>query len=434
MFDNIQSSIMRMKKTVQAEAVLGCVIKDPKVGKVVANSLSQGDFIDPTHKKIFGAIEEIVKRGEEPSKHAIAGYFTDKELAILGGINTLNRIEKGSPSPQSVVSHIKGVKEQTMRKKLYRGLDRAKEKLNSMSPTIDAVKEISELSRAIASGLDNESGDIAKAFDKWKVEPDLKGISTGFGEIDRLTGGMKPGTLWVVASYLGVGKTMWLIKVMNNIQLASKNLCMFFSLEMQSARIVKRMAHDLSCRSQPEEKIRDFNVKLFTNKRSIAEIEYAIMTTNPKVVFVDYAQLIRSSGKSLFERMETVSNELQRIAQEHYCCIVVATQISNDYAKEPSNLLSAKGGQGLPACADVFIELFREDMQRDKTGLTFEPEIIVDVVMDLRKNRDGKTRKMSYQFDTNTGFIILPQEVEGKVEVVEMDFGQIPVPDELPKN
>jgi len=200
-----ENSFLKMQKTVNAESVLGCLLKDPKVGRIVVESLSSEDFIDPTHKKLFAAAKEIVGSDDEPSRHAIAGFLTDKELVLIGGMATLDRLERNAPHPAKVVFYINAVKEQTMRKKLYRGLDRAKEILNSMGNTKEALKEISVLSREVSAGIDNEDGDILKAYEAWLLEPEVPGVRTGFRELDDLTGGFKPGTMWVVAAYLGTG-------------------------------------------------------------------------------------------------------------------------------------------------------------------------------------------------------------------------------------
>jgi replicative DNA helicase len=70
---------------------------------------------------------------------------------------------------------------------------------------------------------------------------DIVGVPTGFIDLDKMTGGLQPSDLLIVAGRPGGGKTAWMLTVANNAALLHKKRVAIFSLEMSNEQVVQRL-------------------------------------------------------------------------------------------------------------------------------------------------------------------------------------------------
>ncbi len=244
------------------------------------------------------------------------------------------------------------------------------------------------------------------------------GISSGYDELDQITGGFRPGEFIVIAARPSVGKTALALNIMQHV--SAQNIpAAFFSLEMAREPVAIRL---ISSVSQVEEQ-RINTGEALRNEQDAAAIERAgaflaklpgyvgdprkAMTctqirakarrlvnspdTKVRALFVDYLHLIEPNerAESRVQELERISKSLKALARELNVPVIVLSQLNREteQTKQKPKLHNLKGSGAIEQDADVVIMMDRED----------DKENSEDGYMTLRveKNRNGRTGKTS---------------------------------------
>ena len=209
-------------------------------------------------------------------------------------------------------------------------------------------------------------------------------FETGFEDLDCVLGIQeKKGAVITIGARPAMGKTTFMLSIMENILLKNKK-CIYFSLEMSKEQLVKRflfqraevsflksklnnlVAKDWQKLAQAMENLSKWDLKIDDNSGiKTEEIELAIKELQPDVVFIDYFQLMDGKKKQdRFVQIEDIMKNLKRIAKENGVVIIIASQLSraveNRYDKRP--LLSDLRESGaIENISDVVIFLYRDE-------------------------------------------------------------------------
>ena len=246
-------------------------------------------------------------------------------------------------------------------------------------------------------------------------------FETGFEDLDCVLGIQeKKGAVITIGARPAMGKTTFMLSVMENILLKNKK-CIYFSLHMTKEEVVKRLmflnAEVCFCKSKLNNLIDKDWLKLASAFENLSkwefkiddntaiktdEIENAIKEQLPDVVFIDYIQLLEESRKKdRFVQIEDIMKNLKRIAKESGVVIIIASQLSraveNRYDKRP--LLSDLRESGaIENISDVVIFLYRADyygIYDEELCPKGETEVIV------AKNKFGACGAIHLTFKSN---------------------------------
>ena len=248
-------------------------------------------------------------------------------------------------------------------------------------------------------------------------------FETGFEDLDCVLGIQeKKGAVITIGARPAMGKTTFMLSVMENILLKNKK-CIYFSLEMSKEQLVKRIlfqraevsffksklnnlvAKDWQKLAQAMENLSKWDLKIDDNSSiKTEEIESAIKELHPDVVFIDYFQLMEGSRrKDRFVQIEDIMKDLKQIAKENGVVIIIASQLSraveNRYDKRP--LLSDLRESGaIENISDVVIFLYRDEYynfrdDEDELRPKGETEVIV------AKNKFGACGSIRLTFKSN---------------------------------
>ena len=248
-------------------------------------------------------------------------------------------------------------------------------------------------------------------------------FETGFEDLDSVLGIQeKKGAVITIGARPAMGKTTFMLSIMENILLKNKK-CIYFSLEMSKEQLVKRILFQRAEVSFIKSKLNNYVAKdweklanamnnlskwdLFVDDSSAAntkEIEAAIKEQKPDVVFIDYFQLL--GGKPKQDRLIQIEENmkaLKRIAKEYGVVIFIASQLSrapeSRYDKRP--LLSDLRESGaIENISDVVIFLYRDEYynfmeEYDEFRPKGETEVIV------AKNKFGVCGTIRLTFKSN---------------------------------
>ena len=247
-------------------------------------------------------------------------------------------------------------------------------------------------------------------------------FKTGFEDLDCILGIQeKKGALITIGARPAMGKTTFMLSIMENILLKNKR-CLYFSLEMSKEQLITRLLFHIAEISFIKSKMNNMDEKdweklsdamnnllmwdLKIDDNSILkteEIETAIKEQQPDVVFIDYLQLM--DGKRKQDRciqIEEIIKDLKRIAKENGVVIIIASQLSraveNRYDKHPM-LSDLRDSGSIENLSDVVIFLYRDEYYNFREDDDIHPKGEAEVI--IAKNKFGACGYIYLTFKSN---------------------------------
>ena len=231
-------------------------------------------------------------------------------------------------------------------------------------------------------------------------------LPTGFARIDEfLDGGFMKKELIVLGGFTGWGKSYIATSIFYHLATQGVRVA-YFSLELSSEVIVARIigasanikpTRIISGRLLPEEyeeKIKakakflvfDSFMEFYDQLYRLEVIEEKIRANNFEFIVVDFIQNVIARGEE-YERLYFIALELQRIAKENNCCILILSQLSNEAAKR--GYVEYKGSGGIATVCDLgfFMKRNNESMAGDLVNTQFDDRF----ELTIKKNRRGSS-------------------------------------------
>jgi replicative DNA helicase len=404
------------------KSVLGCLLMGKRDYIL---KLSVNDFINESHQKIFKTVYGLYMQNA-----AIDEITVSDALNIDNALETVINLESYVATPENVTHYINTLKTYTMRREIIKASIKAREIAES-----DKYEGASELKSDVLQAFDIEVHTTNKAdnslsaiipavmtdIDNKYNATDEDRLFTGFYDLDRITAGLHPEELTIVAARPGVGKTAYAIQMMLNM---AKKGCksLFVSREMSQMQIAKRILSNIAvvdgqklrfCKSLTDtdwqklssslDDLGRMAIELNDKLASIQEIRAYCRELKNKnaldVLIVDYLQLCRSSKKAESRRqeIEEISRQLKEISLEFSIPVIALSQLSREGSKagrEPElHDLRESGSIEQDADNVIFLHVPKDT---DETAGSFDIKVIV------AKQRNGPTGYIYLRYFRNT--------------------------------
>jgi replicative DNA helicase len=244
--------------SIEAEqAVLGGLLLDPIAWDNVADVVTEPDFYRPDHQLIFSAIGALAGEGKPCDVVTVSQHLERTgKLEAAGGLAYLSSVARDTPTAANVRAYAEIVRERSLLRQLIRaGTEIASAVFNNDGETARAlvdraeqrVFEIAEGSfrkREGAVAVRTLLPGVIDQIDEWHNNPDkLRGLPTGFTDFDKLTGGLRPGDLVIVAGRPSMGKTTLAVNMAEYaaVHPGTKASVAIFSMEMPAEQVITRM-------------------------------------------------------------------------------------------------------------------------------------------------------------------------------------------------
>lgn len=250
-----------------------------------------------------------------------------------------------------------------------------------------------------------------------EIRKDIEFLPTGLKDFDKeLDGGLLRKEIVILGGFTGIGKSYLAGQIMLNIALKGFRTG-YFSLEIANEVVISRLigqeaniksAHILTNQVSTIDQMRmdkealkitshDEFIHLYDEVYELADIKAKIRAGKYEFVVIDFIQNIMVKGMNdEYSRLSHVALELQRLAKEVDCCILVLSQLSN--FNEKAGKLEYKGSGSVAMVADIGLFILRGDADLGSQN---------DLTLVLKKNRRGVSGlSFSYQFQTPGGKII----------------------------
>lgn len=408
------------------ESVLGALLLDKDAVIAVAEFLHSNDFYEERHQEIFECCIELYEERTPVDVLTVSERLKKrKALKRIGGASYLTELVNRVPTAAHVEHYGKIVKNAAVKRMLMTSATRlvglSLDESVSADELLDkAEAEIFSLSqRHLARTFTLVKNALAESFDRLdelhKQGSGLRGVPTGFKDLDDCLAGMQKSNLLILASRPGIGKTSLALNIAQNLSVKYKQPVGFFSLEMSKEELVDRLLvaqADIDAWKLKTGKLdEDDFTKLSNAMGELAEAPLFIddtpalsileMRTKARrlqvesgvnLLIVDYLQLARSRQlENRVQEVSEISQGLKNLARELKIPILAISQLSR--------AVEQRGGQKRPQLsdlresgsiemdADVVMFLWREDEEN--------PE---NIVLDIAKHRNGPLRSINLFF------------------------------------
>lgn len=432
-----------MPHNIDAEqSVIGSMLISKYAAQKGIENLTNDLFYIDAHDKIFSVIRDLMDINTPIDITTVTAELDKRKwLKDIGGAKYLGELINSVPSATNVDEYIKIVNEKAVLRRLI------KESSDIATIAFESTENINDIldnaEKKILNVVKAKKGTEFRTIQDvlFKTQSDLEklsqnkgtvtGISTGFYDIDKLTSGLHPSELIIVAARPSMGKTAFALNLVTNVAMNQEKAVALFNMEMSAEQLVMRMLSSIGQIKQNKIKngylehddwkrineaiSRLADTKLFiddTSGMTIAEIKakcrrLASQKDGLALIVIDYLTLIQGSAKYQGNRQQEVSEisrSLKTLAMELGVPVVALAQLSrNVEAREDKRpmLSDLRDSGSIEQDADIVAFLYREDYyirQDSEENPVSQSEFIVS------KHRNGPTRTIDliFQRDTST--------------------------------
>lgn len=414
-------------QNIEAEqSLLGALLIDKDAVVKIAEILRPLHFYrTEQHGKIYEAILDLFEKREPIDLVTVTEKLKSAEsLDLAGGPAYLTTLVNIVPTAAHIEQYARIIKEHAIRRTLITQATRLIEQAYDESISVDEVLENAEQT-VFAISQDSIKRDFVPLKDLLTVSFDrldelqksagkLRGVPTGFKDLDSKLAGLQESNLIIFAARPGQGKTSFVLNVAENVAVKANLPVGIFSLEMSQEELVDRIIvsrAEIDSWKLKTGKLDDADfdkishaygelaeAPLFiddTPGLSMAEIRTKArrlqMEHGLKLLVVDYLQLVH--GRNLENRVQEVSEisqGLKNLARELKVPVLAVSQLSRAVEQRGTRkpqLADLRESGAIEQDADVVMFIYRED-----------PENLSDVTLDIQKHRNGPTGEIKLVF------------------------------------
>jgi len=443
--DVVSNSLAKLPpQNIEAEqSLIGSLLIDKDAIIRVADLITANDFYRDAHAILYATILELFEKKEAIDILSLTARLEDKKkLEAIGGRSYLVTLTNQTPSAAHVVSYAQIIQKKATLRRLITAannilelgyheekevndvLDRAEQSIFSVSQQF--LKEKFTPIQDVLSG----------AFDRIDVlhreKGKLRGLPTGYQDLDNLLAGFQKSDLIILAARPSVGKTSLALDMARHVAIKAKKSVGIFSLEMSKEQLVDRLicaqagvglwkmrtgklsentddfpkiGQAMSELSESRIYIDDFantNVMELRTKARRLQMEHGL-----DMIIIDYLQLMEGTGKkssseNRVQEISEISRALKGIARELDVPVLALSQLSRAVEQQGGaaipKLSHLRESGSIEQDADVVMFIYRKSSDRnfDINALTEEEKASAEI--HIAKHRNGPTGLVKLYF------------------------------------
>lgn len=411
-------------------SVLGALLLDKDAVVDVAEFLRPEHFYDDKHKEIYEAILGLYEERVPIDVLTVSERLKKKKsIKNVGGTTYLQELLERVPTAAHVEHYARIVKDASTKRSLMTKAATLLELSFDESLTAEdlldkAESEVFSLTQThLSQSFTPVRTALADSFDRLdelhKMGSGLRGVPTGFKDIDNLLAGLQKSNLIILAARPGVGKTSLALNIAQYAAVDLKRPVGMFSLEMSKEELVDRLltsvadidAWKLKTGKLSEEDFTSFSnamgelaeaplyiddtpalsiLEMRTKARRL-QVEYGI-----DLLIIDYLQLARSRNlENRVQEVSEISQGFKNLARELKIPVLALSQLSRAVeargTKRPQ-LSDLRESGSIEQDADVVMFLWREDDEDPQPG---KP---LNLTLDIAKHRNGALGSIKLSF------------------------------------
>lgn len=407
--------------------ILGAILLDNHAYNEAAERIGAEDFAHGAHQRIFARMAELIDNGRQVDLVTLSEELARrKEIESIGGVAYLSSLTEGLPRNLAIDEYVMIVRNKALLRQIIlvgsdavtRAADQSDDALEVLNATEGELLKIAD--RSIAQGfasipdiVSGSFGTIDKLFAEGARE--ITGLATHFDEFDKMTSGLQPSELVIIAARPSMGKTALAINIAQNAAVRGGKVVAVFSLEMSKESLLRRMLASESLvdsqkiqkgffTSDDQQKLTMALERLVESRMFVDDtpgISLAEMRAKARrlmkqqggldLIVIDYMQLMSGTpagGGKRFENrtqeVSAISRGLKALAKELKIPVIALSQLSR--ASEQ------RGGDKKPMLSDL----------RESGSIEQDADVVAFIHREAYYNRDEDA----------------DPEAEGKAEII----------------
>ena len=414
------------------EAILGGILINNEAMNQVVDILAHDDFYREANMHLFEGMVELYNHGEPIDIITLSEFLSKKNLKEkAGGRDYPAALAEAVSTSAGITYHAEIVKNLSIRRKLIGQCSAISEACFQDWENTEDLLEMAEQSvfdiaeEQVREGFHSMKEVVTDSFKKLEntaaFDGYITGVPTGFTDFDRLTAGLQPSDLIIIAGRPSMGKTAFALNIGYNAARKTGKGVAVFSLEMSKQQLgIRLLGFDSridatklrtgNLRGGEWEALTDAANRLselpifIDDSSGISILEMKAKCRRLKkrndlsLVIVDYLQLIqgRKSAESRQMEMSEISRSLKAMAKDLYVPVIALSQLNRKVEDRPNKrpqLSDLRESGAIEQDADVIAFIYRDEMYNPDS---VETQNIAEII--VGKQRNGPTGMFKLTF------------------------------------
>lgn len=425
--------------SVEAEqSVLGGLLLDNGAWDRIADVLNDDDFYRFDHKLIWQHISRLIGLGRPADVVTVNESLTTANKADeVGGLVYLNSLAHNTPSAANIRRYAEIVRERSMLRKLVSVADeiaanafnpQGKEARQLLDEAESRVFQIAQEGARGSEGFKEIQPLLAEVVERIdelyhrEGDSDVTGVPTGFTDLDRMTSGLQPGDLVIVAGRPSMGKTSLAMNIGEHVAIDQGLPVAVFSMEMGAVQLAMRMVGSVGMLDQHRIRTGKLTAddwpRLTAAVQRVQEAQIYIDETPALssmevrararrlarqcgqlgMIIIDYMQLMsaNSAGENRATEISEISRSLKGLAKELNCPVIALSQLNRSLEQRPNKrpvMSDLRESGAIEQDADLILFIYRDEVYNPDSPDKGSAEIIIG------KQRNGPigTVRLTFQ-------------------------------------
>ena len=409
--------------SIEAEqSVLGGLLLDNSAWDKIADFVSPEDFYRYDHRLIFQHIARLIS-GSRPADviTVFESLSSANKADEIGGISYLNALAQNTPSAANIRRYAEIVRNRGILRKLISVSDEISG--SAFNPQGKEVKQMLDEAESKIFAIAEEGSRGTQGFQE--IQPlltqvveridelynrenpnDITGVPTGFVDLDRMTSGLQPGDLIIVAGRPSMGKTAFSVNIGEHVSTDSGLPVAIFSMEMGGSQLAMRMLGSVGRLDQHRlrtgrlndedwprlthaiQKLNDAQI-FIDETPALSSIELRARSRRLArqcgklgLIIVDYLQLMsaNSPGENRATEISEISRNLKGLAKELNCPVIALSQLNRSLEQRPNKrpvMSDLRESGAIEQDADLILFIYRDEVYNPDSPEKGMAEIII---------------------------------------------------------
>lgn len=440
-------------QNVEAEqAVLGSILLKAELLGTVLELLKPIDFYKDNHRIIYEAMLDLFDRNEPQDLLTVSNLLTNtNKLDSIGGPAYLASLTSIVPVTANIGSYAKIIREKSILRRLITVNTDIASRCYEEQHDIDILVDEAEQAIFDIAGSKGEQhfthlkSIVPKAFatveQLYKRKELITGVPTGYSEIDKMTAGLQPSDLIILAARPSMGKTSFAMNIAQHAALVEKTGVAVFSLEMSKEQLVMRLLSSvgrIDSQRIRTGKLRSEDWPKLTRAVGMLSEAPVFIDDTPAIsvlemrakvrrlasqheiglIVVDYLQLMRGrSNENRTQEISDISRSLKALAKEHQVPVIALSQLNRGLESRTDKrpmMADLRESGAIEQDADVICFIYRDEVYNKAED---NPEKgVAEIIIGKQRNGPTGTARLTFikeftmfenmsSYDTQEGFI-----------------------------
>lgn len=376
------------------------------------------------HQLIYRAMMALMKQGKPIDIITVSDHLKDTgKLYDVGGLEYLTELHHNTPSAANISTYADVIYERYVRRAVIgAGTNMIESSFNIKGRTSAEVLDLAEQKIFNISQHSNKvvgpedakdilARTITQIHHRMQNQGVISGLETGFKDLDKITTGLNPGELIIIAGRPSMGKTSFAMNIAEYVSIKSEKTVLFFSMEMSGNDILSRMLSSIGRIDQNklrtgllnDEDMARFGsaVPIITNAKlkidhsaSLSPMEVRARSRRVArecdlgLIVVDYLGLMQIPGhsKGRVEEISEISRALKSLAKELKVPVIALSQLNRSLEARPNKrpiMSDLRDSGAIEQDADLIAFVYRDEIYNEDSPDKGTAEIIIG------KHRNG---------------------------------------------